>query len=142
MRRIPSLIVLLAAVSLAACGSDDGRPSAAGEGTTRTEPAAVFPVTVEHRFGSRTIPAAPERIAVVGLTEQDAVLALGHVAIATTEWYGDQPSAVWPWAQDRLGGAKPTVLDATDGFQFERIAELKPDLIVGTNSGMDRADYE
>jgi iron complex transport system substrate-binding protein len=142
MRRIPTLIVVLAAVSLAGCGSDDERPPAAGEGTTRTEPAAVFPVTVEHRFGSTTVPTAPERIAVVGLTEQDAVLALGQVPIATTEWYGDQPSAVWPWAQDRLGGAKPTVLDATDGFQFERIAELKPDLIIGTNSGMDRADHE
>ena len=32
----------------------------------------------------------------MGLTEQDIVLALGQVPIATTEWYGDQPSAVWP----------------------------------------------
>jgi iron complex transport system substrate-binding protein len=114
MRRIPTLIVLLAAVSLAACGSDDERPSAAGEGTTRTEPAAVFPVTVEHRFGSTTVPTAAERIAVVGLTEQDAVLALGQVPIATTEWYGDQPSAVCPgrrtaWAaRSRRSSTPPT----------------------------------
>ena len=79
---------------------------------------------------------------IVGLTEQDAVLALGYTPIATTEWYGDQPHAVWPWAQDELGDARPTVLDASDGFQFERIASLRPDLILGVNPGMKRADYE
>ena len=142
MRRIPALILLLAAVSFTACGSDDDAPTAAGEGATSTEPAAVFPVTVEHAYGSTTVPSAPERIAVVGLTEQDIVLALGQVPIATTEWYGDQPSAVWPWAQEQLGGAKPTVLSVADGFQFEKIAGLKPDLIIGTNSGMTKADYE
>ena len=110
MRRIPTLILLLAAVSLSACGSDDESSSAAGEGTTRTEPAAAFPVTVEHRFGIDDRRRRPERIVVVGYTEQDIVLALGAGPIATTEWYGDQPYAVWPWAQDRLGGAEPTVL--------------------------------
>ena len=135
-------LLLIALVAVAACGSDDDAPTAAGEGTTSTEPAAVFPVTVEHAYGSTTVPSAPERIAVVGLTEQDIVLALGQVPIATTEWYGDQPSAVWPWAQEQLGGAKPTVLSVADGFQFEKIAGLKPDLIIGTNSGMTKADYE
>ena len=37
---------------------------------------------------------------------------------------------------------EPTVLDAGDGFRFERIASLRPDLILGVNSGMKRADYE
>ena len=78
----------------------------------------------------------------VGVTEQDTVLALGEKPIATTEWYGKQPYAVWPWAQDELGDAKPTVLDVTDSFQFERIAGLRPDLIIGTNAGMDRSDYK
>jgi len=45
----------------------------------------------------------PRRIAVVGLTEQDTVLALGSKPIATTEWYGKQPHAVWPWARAALG---------------------------------------
>ena len=103
---------------------------------------AAFPATVEHKFGTTTVPAKPERIVIVGLTEQDTVLALGYTPIATTEWYGEQPYAVWPWAQDELGDARPTVLDAGDGFQFERIAALRPDLILGVNSGMKKADYE
>jgi len=78
---------------------------------------------------------------VVGLTEQDTVLALGDKPVATTEWYGDQPHAVWPWARAALGGSAPTVLRNTNGFQFEKIAALRPDLILGVNSGMTRADY-
>jgi iron complex transport system substrate-binding protein len=131
-----SLAVAVAAVSLASCGSGDdegGRPPAADS--------SVFPVTVTHRLGTTTVPAPPRRIAVVGLTEQDIVLALGEKPIATTEWYGDQPYAVWPWARSALGTAKPTVLSNTDGFEFERIAALRPDLIIGTNAGIKRADY-
>ena len=70
------------------------------------------------------------------------MLALGHTPIATTEWYGEQPHAVWPWAQEALGDAEPTVLNTTDGFQFEKLASLAPDLIVGTNSGMKQGDYD
>ena len=34
------------------------------------------------------------------------------------------------------------MLSAADGFPFEKIAALRPDLIIGTNSGMEKADYE
>ena len=129
------LILLLAA--LAGCGSDDEAPESSAEGD-----GGSFPARVAHKFGVTTVPERPRRIVVVGLTEQDTVLELGYKPIATTEWYGEQPSAVWPWAQEKLGGAKPTVLSTTDGFQFEKVASLQPDLIIGTNSGMTKADYE
>ena len=130
---------MIALVAVAGCGSDT--EPAADTGATRADDGA-FPAQVEHKFGTTTVPSKPERIVVVGLTEQDTVLALGYKPIATTEWYGDQPYAVWPWAREALGDAKPTVLDAADGFQFEKIASLRPDLIIGVNSGMKRADYE
>lgn len=135
------VLILLASLLLAGCGSsDDDRPAAAastpaGDGTT-------FPQTVEHNFGSTTVGKKPERIAIVGLTEQDTVLQLGYKPIATTEWYGDQPYAVWPWAREALGDSKPTVLENADGFDVEKLAELRPDLIIGVNSGMDRKAYE
>ena len=51
-----------------------------------------------------------------GLREQDALLALGIVPVATTEWYGKHPGAIFPWAEEALGDApKPEVLDFTDG---------------------------
>ena len=70
----------------------------------------------------------------VGLTEQDTILALGYKPIATSERYGEQPYAVWPWARAALGDAKPKVLQTEDGFDFEGIAALRPDLILGVNS--------
>jgi iron complex transport system substrate-binding protein len=130
-----ALAALLALLAVAGCGSSDGdAPPPASQ-------SSAFPVTVTHRLGTTTVPAEPRRIAVVGLTEQDIVLALGEKPIATTEWYGEQPYAVWPWARRALGTAKPTVLSNKDGLQFERIAALRPDLIIGTNAGMQRADY-
>lgn len=124
---------------LSAC-SASAAPAADSElGAPATE---VFPVTVTHAYGDTVVPAEPRRVVVVGVTEQDIVLALGVAPVATTEWYGDQPYAVWPWAVDELGDAKPEVLSTSDGIQFERIAALAPDLIVGTNAGLAREDYE
>jgi iron complex transport system substrate-binding protein len=139
-RVLAAVLATAAALALAACGSDD-EPEQSGT-AAQSSAGGAFPATVEHRFGTTTVEAEPERIVVVGLTEQDVVLQLGHKPIATTEWYGNQPYAVWPWAQEALGDAKPTVLNVTDGFEFEKIAELAPDLIIGTNSGMQREDYD
>lgn len=98
-------------------------------------------MTIEHALGETTIPAEPVRVVSVGSTEQDFLLALGVIPVGVTEWYGEHPSATWPWAQPALGDAKPTVLKSTDGFQFLEIAKLKPDLIVGLNAGMEKDDY-
>ena len=138
-RSLPTLLAVILLV--AGCGSDDDAGGGTKPAQTPAEEAA-FPAKVEHQFGTTTVPAKPRRIVVVGVTEQDTVLALGYKPIATTEWYGGQPYAVWPWARDELGAAKPTVLDVSDGFQFEKIAGLRPDLIIGVNAGMDRTDYK
>ncbi|MET0694823.1 MAG: ABC transporter substrate-binding protein [Propionibacteriaceae bacterium] len=95
-----------------------------------------------HKFGTTEIPTAPQRIVSVGLTEQDALLALGQRPVAVTEWYGKQPYAIWPWAKAALGDLKPEVLMAPDGFPFENISALQPDLIIGTNSGMNKSDFD
>jgi iron complex transport system substrate-binding protein len=49
---------------------------------------------------------------------------------------------VWPWAQPKLGGGQPEVLDLSNGIQVDRIAALKPDLIVATNAGVDEDTYK
>lgn len=98
-------------------------------------------VTVRHLFGDTNIPGPPQRVVSAGFTEQDDLLALGVVPVATTEWFGGEPFAVWPWAQPKLGGAQPTVLGLNDGIQVDEIAALKPDLIVATNAGLDADTY-
>lgn len=146
MRRRPSLALALLGLlmfgSLVACGDGD---SSSARDDSSTGPAAAggqFPVTVPHQFGETTVAEQPERVVSVGYTEQDILLQLGVTPVAVTDWYGDQPFATWPWATELLGDAEPEVLSLQNGFEFEKIAALKPDLIVGTNAGMTEKDYE
>ncbi|WP_333889918.1 ABC transporter substrate-binding protein [Mycolicibacterium gadium] len=98
-------------------------------------------VTVKHVFGETKVPAPPTRVVSAGLTGQDDLLAVGVVPIAVTDWFGGEPFGVWPWAQPKLGGAQPVVLNLVDGIQVDQIAGLRPDLIIATNAGLDRDTY-
>lgn len=132
----------LALVAATFTGCADATPTVEENPHYTTEPTDEFPVTVAHRYGETVVPAEPQRVVVVGVTEQDILLELGVTPIATTEWYGEQPFAMWPWATELLGEAEPVVLSQSDGFEFEKIASLKPDLIVGPNAGMTQEDYD
>ena len=128
---------------LSACGSDDGAGADTSD-TTEAAEAAAFPVTIEHKYGETTIEAVPERIVTVGLVEQDALLALGIVPVATTEWFGEHPGAVWPWAQDELealGSEPPEVVGDATAVNFEAVAAQQPDLILALYSGLTEEDY-
>lgn len=141
-RSLSSLAVLaLAITGVTACGSDDEAGATVASDAPAVGAEGVFPVTVEHALGITTIDEEPTRVVTVGLTEHDTVLALGVVPVGVTDWYGDQPFATWPWAQDELGDAEPEVLSTDDGFQYEAIAALDPDLILGTNAGLDEETY-
>ena len=127
------LVVLAAAANPVACSSHKTPPA----GTAGGEP-----VTVTHVFGETSVSEPPKRVVSAGLTSQDDLLALGVVPIAVTNWFGDQPFAVWPWAQPKLGNAKPVVLTLDNGIQIAQIARLKPDLIVATDAGLDQDTYQ
>lgn len=99
-------------------------------------------MTINHLFGQTVIKEPPKRVVSAGYTEQDDLLAVGVVPIAVTNWFGDQPFAVWPWAQSKLGGAQPVVLNLDNGIPVDQIAGLKPDLIVATNAGVDADTYQ
>jgi iron complex transport system substrate-binding protein len=113
--------------------------------TTQLASAAPIsgPVTINHAFGQTTIPSPPARVVSAGFTEQDDLLAVGVVPIATTKWWGDEPFGVWPWARPKLGTAQPAVLSiySDEGFEYDRITALNPDLIVATNAGVDQDKY-
>jgi iron complex transport system substrate-binding protein len=51
-------------------------------------PVSALPVSIENKFGTTTVKAEPKRIVAVGLVEQDVLLSLGVVPVATTEWFG------------------------------------------------------
>ncbi len=135
---------LVLAASLTACGGG-GEPAApASQGSAGSAvDANAFPTTIEHKYGSTTISAEPKRVVTVGLTEQDALLALGVVPVGVTEWLDKYPGTIAPWAKDKLAGAAlPEVLKDVDGPQYEKIAALKPDLIIALYSGLTKEQYD
>lgn len=146
MRSLPHrfvrFILLLSVLALGA-----GVLAACGAGASPQEPASpsggdgAFPVTVQHKYGSTEVPAAPQRVVSLGYTDQDALLALGVVPVAIREFTGEQPSATWPWARDRLNGAQPQVIPLA-GPSTESLAALQPDLIVGISAGLTQAQYD
>jgi iron complex transport system substrate-binding protein len=118
--------------AVSGCSSPKPPPGTSGGGS----------VTITHLFGQTVIKEPPKRVVSAGYTEQDDLLAVGVVPIAVTNWFGDQPFAVWPWAQPKLGAAQPVVLNLDSGIPVDQIAGLKPDLIVAINAGVDADTYQ
>ncbi|TDD19663.1 iron-siderophore ABC transporter substrate-binding protein [Kribbella turkmenica] len=131
--------VLLATTALAACGSDAGEQS----GDSGSTPAAGFPVTLKNTFGETTITKKPERIVTLGWNAQDVVYALGETPVGMPKvTYGATPEGVTAWDADRFDPAKTELLDAADKYPFEKIAALKPDVILAPYEGFDAATYK
>ncbi|MFG2314526.1 iron-siderophore ABC transporter substrate-binding protein [Streptomyces tendae] len=134
---------------LAGCGSDsDDSADEAGGGTPAA--AGAFPVTVEHAFGTTKIDKAPERVVTVGYTDDQTVLAFGIKPVGMVDQYpnpaGQSPdiNTQWPWVKDKWGDAKPEVImkNGDTGPNYEKIAALRPDLIVAVYSEIDQAGYD
>ncbi|MCI3224624.1 iron-siderophore ABC transporter substrate-binding protein [Streptomyces sp. NP-1717] len=133
---------------LTACGSDsadetnDDAPAAAAGG--------AFPVTVEHAFGSTEVTKAPKRVVTVGYTDDQAVLAFGIKPVGMVDQYpnpeGQSPdiNTQWPWVKDKWGDARPDVImkNGDSGPNYEKIAALRPDLIIAVYSEIDQAGYD
>ncbi len=115
--------------ALAGCGDDGG-----GGATTAGAAAGDFPLTMRHRFGTTTIPARPERVVTAGFNDADFALAVGVVPVGVADFIGPYAEERRPWAQEALGGAEPEKVSGESGeLHFERIAALRPDVIVFYN---------
>lgn len=116
---------------VAACGSSDAGGAAADGATVST------------KYGEVTVPADPQRVVSVGYNDQDTLLALGVTPVGVFDWYGDYPSATWPWSQDALGDATPEIVgSASEGIDVEKVAAAGPDMIVGTYAGITQPEFD
>lgn len=134
-------VVVLAlgiAVGAAACGGDDSDGNASGSAPTA---GGAFPVTVEHKYGETTIETPPERVVTVGLSDHEPLVALGVVPVGVDDWFLERPFGDWPWFEGLWGDSEPTIIGERDDFNFEQIAALDPDLIIGMYSGMTEDDF-
>ncbi|MFE6777939.1 iron-siderophore ABC transporter substrate-binding protein [Streptomyces sp. NPDC057702] len=147
-RRLAAVLsaTTLGVTLLAGCGADSkgeesgGSPAAGG----------TFPVTVEHAFGSTEITKAPRRIVTVGYTDDQAVLALGVKPVGMVDQYPNPAgtsldiNTQWPWVKDKWGETRPEVImeNGDSGPNYEKIASLRPDLIIAVYSEIDKAAYD
>lgn len=105
-----------------------------------------FPVEVPHAFGVTTIEARPTRVVTVNWANHEVPLALGVVPLgmAAANFGDDDGDRMLPWVSARLeelGAPQPVLFDEGDGLDFEAIAALRPDVILGAYSGMSAQDY-
>jgi iron complex transport system substrate-binding protein len=128
-------------VFAAACGS--GAPATDTTPASSAPAAGRFPVTVEHRYGSTEITAAPQRVVALGYTDPDALLAVGVAPVGIVNWFNVPPANNrWTWEEAAYGGAVPEVVGERDEYNLEKIAALQPDLIVAAYSGMTQEQYD
>ena len=131
--------LLLGVWLLAACGSATGEPeSSAASGET---------YTVEHVYGSTEVPRNYERVVSVGYTDDQTMLAVGVKPVGMVDQYpaGDSPdrNISWPWVAERWAGTVPEVVMTNgESLNFEKVAALQPDLIVGVYSDITEGDYQ
>ncbi|RDL52980.1 putative siderophore-binding lipoprotein YfiY [Ensifer sp. M14] len=98
-----------------------------------------FPRHLVHALGTTVVPKAPERIVTLGWSSEDAVIALGKVPVGMPR-YRFFDSGIFPWNEERLGSVRPYLLEGD--LDYEAIAALRPDLILGIYSGIDDLAYK
>lgn len=116
---IPAVATSLA-LTLGACGATDADAVAAKERT----------VTIEHAMGSTTIEGEPQRIVALDSSLADATLMLGKDLVGIATYRGYDTALPDYLGEDREQGAEVVSVGDIAAPSLEKIAALKPDLIV------------
>ncbi len=77
----------------------------------------------------------------VGYNEADFALALGVVPVGVRDFIGPFREESRPWAREELDGADPKLVGGEE-INFEAVAALEPDLILGIYSFMTQDNYD
>lgn len=129
--------VAITAVALTGCSSA-GTDGEGGELLATVEDTLYGPVEIpEPEDGELTVVA-------LGWSDAEVALALGVVPVATSDWlgFGADQNGVGPWAQDALGGATLEVYESPfDGYDYEAIDALEPDVILNTRGAADEEQF-
>jgi iron complex transport system substrate-binding protein len=146
-RSLPAVLaaVLLALVLvLAACGSDEEEPAGPGTGSAKAPAAAAaFPATIDHAYGATTIESEPKRIVTVGYTDHETLLALDIKPVGAMDWFGERPYGKWRWEAEKWGTDKPQIVNPGGAeINYEKIAALRPDVIIGSYTDLKKGEYE
>lgn len=119
MKKLTLFLILLAAMLLAACGSDSASPSKEEGGATDSPET----ITYESENGPVEVPADPQRVLVLS-TYAGNVMALDVPLVGVDSWSKSNPRF-----QEQLEGVEEVSED-----NLEKIIELEPDLIIGLST--------
>lgn len=123
-------VLVLALCLLAACQN-----TASDEKTSKKEETKTR--TIEHAMGTTEVPENPKRVVVLTNEGTEAVVSMGIKPVGAANSYeGD------PWYEhlaDQYEGIEPVGMESE--LNLERIAKLKPDLILG-NKFRQEAQYK
>ncbi len=99
------------------------------DGSVDASTSVTFPLTITHNLGTIEIPARPERVIALGISDIANVYALGitPVAISSNPYAAD---GQWPWLEGQYDPEQTQLLPFTNP-SFEEIVELQPDIILG-----------
>jgi iron complex transport system substrate-binding protein len=63
--------------------------------------------------------------------------------VGAMDWFGEGTYGKWPWERKAWGG-KPAEIVSSKSYEidFERVAERRPDLILGVYAELKRGDYD
>ncbi|WP_193103209.1 iron-siderophore ABC transporter substrate-binding protein [Brachybacterium sp. FME24] len=131
------------AAALAGCSSSDS-PDAGGSSDAGGESGAA---TIEHAFGTTTIPATIDVVTTVAWANHEVPLALGVVpaGMAAATFGDDDTDGLLPWVTEKLeelGAETPVLFDESDGIDFEGVADTAPDVILAAYSGLTQEEYD
>lgn len=108
----------------------------AGKGSSAAD--GVFPREVTHFLGTMSVPVKPQRLVVLATGQLDQAINLGVVPVGTT--INGFPDAVPSYLADTFPEHAEAIaaiksVGARTELDFDAIAALKPDVIVGTAAG-------
>lgn len=128
-----------AALVVAGCSSssDSGSDTESDSGTVAK---GHFPAKVATKFGKVTVEKQPKRVVALGWGDAETALALGVQPVGASDWLDFDGDGVGPWAKGKYDKS-PTKIGTLEP-EYEKIASLRPDLILDTKSSGDPKRYE
>ncbi|MDR7237863.1 ABC transporter substrate-binding protein [Neobacillus drentensis] len=124
MKAIKTILTLFSVMTIFLLAACSGNQEKAGDETKTTGEKSY---TVEHAMGSTTIKGTPKKVVILTNEGTEALLALGVKPVgAVQSWLGD------PWYEHiskDMDGVE--VVGVESEVNVEKIASLKPDLIIG-----------
>ncbi|WP_416959858.1 iron-siderophore ABC transporter substrate-binding protein [Streptomyces sp. Agncl-13] len=138
-RALTGALALTLLGTVAACGSSSDDADTASASTSKSASGA-FPAKVATKFGTVTVSSQPKRVVALGWGDAETALALGVQPVGESDWLAFGGDGVGPWAKgmydkgpEKIGTLEP---------EYEKIAALKPDLILDVKSSGDQTRYD